>query len=214
MRVGCHLSVGEALQRALIVVFCLRQAHPRQPRRPLEPALLRALLPHERRVDLHERAEWFALRAHQSRAQLVQPTPRRPVGAEAQDALQIHRRDARAARADLEYRPEPHLQRFARLLKHRARRQARLVTTVRTFEQDAIALGPHAGALAASAGRLATPSRLDPVRSAVLLRRETLLEFYRRLGKISPQIVMGMLHHGPNSLLRLMLHANPPELSA
>jgi hypothetical protein len=78
-------------------------------------------------------------------------------------ALQVHRRDARASRTDLEYRPEPHLKRLVRSLQQRARRQTRLVAAFGTLEQDAITRGPHAGALVARAGRLAAPSRLDPV---------------------------------------------------
>src|SRR5262245_11160477 len=96
--------------------------------------------------------------------------------------------------------PGTTLQRFARLLKHRARRQARLVTTVGTFEQEAIALGPHAGGLAARAGRLAIPSRLHPVRSAVFLAQRS-SNSVAVLGK-SRHSVMGMLGgmlgHGPS----------------
>jgi hypothetical protein len=65
----------------------------------------------------------------------------------------------------------PHIQRFARHRKHRARRQARLVTTVGIFEQEAITLGPHAGALARAPCHPIAPASVG---SAVIIRRETL----------------------------------------
>src|SRR5437764_5880510 len=66
-----------------------------------------------------------------------------------------------------------------------------------TLEQEAIALAPHARALAAGAGRLAAPTSLDPISSAVRLGREPRLELRRRLRKVTPQGVVVLLRHGP-----------------
>ena len=52
-------------------------------------------------------------------------------------------------------------------------------------------------ALAACAGWRATPSDLNPVGAAVLFGRKPRLKLGHRLGEIPPQIVLGMLHHGP-----------------
>src|SRR6185503_8545645 len=112
---------------------------------------------------------------HQRRSELVQPAPRRLVGAEAQDALQFLGRDAVAPRGDLEHRPEPHLERLPGLLQQRARRQARLVVAVAALEQKATALGPHALAAAARACRLAAPARLNPIGAASFLGRKPLV---------------------------------------
>src|SRR4051812_46077326 len=143
------------------------------------------------------RAERLAVGAHHRRAQLVQPRPRRLVGAKAHDALEILRRDPGAPRADLEHRTEPHLERLARLLQQRAGREARLTPAFGTLEQEAIALAPHPRALAAGAGRLAAPASLDPIGPTVCLGREPRLELRRRLRKVTPQGVVVLLRHGP-----------------
>ena len=65
MRVGRHLPVGKRLQRGLIVVLRVRQAHPSARLGGHQNQLFSATFcPHERLVDLHERAECLALRAH------------------------------------------------------------------------------------------------------------------------------------------------------
>src|ERR1700704_6822288 len=98
----------------------------------------------------------------------MQPGPRRLVGAEAHDALQVLGRDAGAARGDLEDRAEPHLERLVGLLQQRAGRQARLVPAVRAFERRALPDCPHTRAVAAGARRLAAPAGPDTLGPAVL----------------------------------------------
>src|ERR1700693_5814028 len=71
------------------------------------------------------------------------------------------------------------------------------MAALRAFKQEAVALGPHARAAAAGAGGVAAPARLDPIGPAVLLGREPRLELLRRLGKVTPQVVVVLLRHGP-----------------
>src|SRR6202162_1870490 len=71
------------------------------------------------------------------------------------------------------------------------------MAALRAFKQEAVALGPHARAAAAGAGGGGAPARLDPIGPAVLLGREPRLELLRRLGKVTPQVVVVLLRHGP-----------------
>jgi len=193
MCVGGDLGGREDLHRARIIVSGVSEAHaPVGLGRHQNELLVRAALsPDERLVHLHERAERLAVGAHHRRTQLVQPCPRRLVGAKAHDPLQVLGRDAVAAGADLENRAKPYLEGLPRLLQQRARRQARLMAAVRTLEQEAVALAPHSRrATARTRGRVA-PARLDPVGAAVLFRREARLEFCRCLREVTPQAVVG-----------------------
>jgi hypothetical protein len=84
LRIVGDLAVCEALDRALVIVVGVGETdssvglggHQNQ-------LLVRATLAaDEGLVDLHERAERLAVRAHHCRAQLMQPRPRRLVGAD------------------------------------------------------------------------------------------------------------------------------------
>src|SRR5215468_809458 len=187
--VVCDLTVGEALDGARIIVLDVSEAHPsvRLGGHQNELLVRPALAADERLVDLNERAERLTVRAHHRGAQLVQPTPRRLVGAEAHDALQILTRNAGAACRDLEDRAEPHLERLAGLLQERAGREARLMAAVGALERSALADRPHTRRVAVRTGRLTAPAGLNPIGAAVLFGRKLRLEFRRSLGELTPQ---------------------------
>lgn len=123
------LAVGKAPAGLGVIVRGVGQAHATVALRRDQHQLLvgASFSADERLVDLHERAHRLAVGARKRRAQLVQPGPGCLVGAEPHDPHQVHGRDARAARADLEDRPEPHFQRLVGLLQQRAGGERRLV---------------------------------------------------------------------------------------
>ena len=64
------------------------------------------------------------------------------------------------------------------------------MTAIDAFKQRSLALRPDARALAFAARGLAAPACLDPRGATILLGRKSCLEFWRRLRKIAPKIVL------------------------
>lgn len=144
-------------------------------------------------VELNRPPERTVIGIDQQGPQLVQPGPRRLVRAEAQQPLQILRADAGLARQHLEQRAKPQPQRLARTMQDRPRRHAGLMVAGVALE-EAVRQRAHPRAVARRAPRLPTPPHVDQVRSAVLLRAETAVEF--GLGAREPLPELVEVSHG------------------
>jgi hypothetical protein len=112
-------------------------------------------------IDLDGTHKRVALGRDHGPAQLVQHQPRRLVAADAELTLELHCGDPGVMGRHQIGRPEPHLQRGARGVHHRPRRQRRLMPTGSALPQAPLGLftGPRAAA----------PWAREPVRPA---RRE------------------------------------------
>ena len=107
-----------------------------------------------RLVDLDLAGELVAARTHHRPPELVQPRPRRFVGAELERPLQPKRADTALLVGDLPGGREPERKRRARAGEDRARRR-RGAPVTRATAQQAIA---HPPAVGTSAGRAGEPS--------------------------------------------------------
>ena len=191
------LGIGEAFHSFSVVVFRLRHADAAvgfggdQHQRFSCP-----FGPYECFIYFNVMTQFLAVRPEQRRTQLMEPRPRRIVRTEPHDPLQFLRGDAALARRDLEHCAELHLEGLVRLMKKRARRQARLMTAVSALERRALALSPHVRRGALRARGASAPAGFNPVRAAIRLGREFRLELDRRLREIAPQRILALLGHG------------------
>ncbi len=136
-------------------------------------------------IDLDLLSEWRAFGVDHRPAQLVQHHPRRLIAAQAELALQLHRGQAGRRCAHQVGRPEPQVQRRARLVQHRASGQRRLPMAGRAFPQHAeLAHWPGMPVPAPRAAEALRPARLEQVSRTRLAIREPALKFDDRPGEV------------------------------
>ena len=193
----CHLGLDEALDRSFVIVLRMCQTHTAALLDANQnDRLLRAFSTDEPFVELDHGGERFAIRTHQRAAQFVQPRPRRFVGAEPHDPLQVLGGNSVTMHADFENGAEPRLERFTCAGQQSARCQTALMTAAGALVKRAIAQRPYLLAAATLANHVAVPARIDPIRAAGFLVWKPLLKLQRRARKGSRQIVLLQRAHG------------------